>query len=141
MIVLGCMDLDIALRVARPPSLTASSTLDDKRELEKWERSNRVSLMIMKRAIPEAFRGNLSEDNDAKAFLDALEKRFEKNEKAETSTLLAKLVSLKYNGKGNIREYIMEMSHLASRLKDLKLELSEELLVHLVLISLPSQFG
>lgn len=35
----------------------------------------------------------------------------------------------------------MEMSHLASKLKALKLELSEDLLVHLVLISLPAQFS
>ncbi|KAF8411652.1 hypothetical protein HHK36_004210 [Tetracentron sinense] len=48
---------------------------------------------------------------------------------------------MKYKGKGNIREYIMEMSHLASKLKSLKLELSEDLLLHLVLISLPAHFG
>ena len=35
----------------------------------------------------------------------------------------------------------MEMSHLASKLKALRLELSEDLLVHLVLISLPAQFS
>ena len=35
----------------------------------------------------------------------------------------------------------MEMSHLASKLKTLKLELFEDLLVHLVLISLPAQFS
>ena len=43
---------------------------------------------------------------------------------------------MRYKGKGNIREYIMKMSHLASRLNTLKLDLSEDLLVHLVLISL-----
>lgn len=48
---------------------------------------------------------------------------------------------MKYKGKGNIREYIMEMSHLTSKLKSLKLELSEDMLVHLVLISLPAHFG
>ena len=48
---------------------------------------------------------------------------------------------MRYKGKGKIREYIMEMSHLASKLKTLKLELSEDLLVHLVLISLPTQFS
>ena len=32
----------------------------------------------------------------------------------------------------------MEMSNLASKLKTLKLELGEDLLVHLVLISLPT---
>ncbi|KAF2319481.1 hypothetical protein GH714_016231 [Hevea brasiliensis] len=77
----------------------------------------------------------------AKAFLEDLEKRFAKNEKAETSTILAKLISMRYTGKGNIRKYIMEMSDLASKLKALKLDLSKDLLVHLVLISLPAQFS
>ena len=35
----------------------------------------------------------------------------------------------------------MEMSHLASKLRALKLDLQEDLLVHLVLISLPAQFS
>ena len=35
----------------------------------------------------------------------------------------------------------MEMSNLVTRLKALKLELSEDILVHLVLISLPTQFS
>ena len=43
--------------------------------------------------------------------------------------------------KESIREYILKMSNIASKLKALKLELSEDLLVHLVLISLPAQFG
>jgi len=43
-----------------------------------------------------------------------------------------------YQGKGNVREYIMGMSNIASKLRALKLELSKDLLIHLVLISLPS---
>ena len=35
----------------------------------------------------------------------------------------------------------MEMSNLVTKLRALKLEFSEEILVHLVLISLPAQFG
>ena len=35
----------------------------------------------------------------------------------------------------------MGMSNIASKLRALKLELSEDLLIHLVLISLPSQFS
>ena len=138
-IVLGVIDLDLALRTDKPPAITDESTSDNKREMERWERSNRISLMVMKRAIPEAFRDSVPDT--AKGFLEDLEKRFVKNEKAETSTLLANLISMKYSEKGNIREYIMEMSHLASKLKALKLELSQDLLVHLVLISLPTQFS
>ncbi|RDX85834.1 hypothetical protein CR513_32914, partial [Mucuna pruriens] len=48
------------------------------------------------------------------------------------SNLLNKPIPMKYKGKGNIREYIMDI---------LKLELNEDLLVHLVLISFPTYFG
>ena len=43
---------------------------------------------------------------------------------------------MKYTNKENIREYIMEMFNIAGKLKALKLQLSDDLLVHLVLISL-----
>ena len=135
------MDLDLALRIEQPASLTDASSPDDKRNFEKWDRSNRMSLMIIKRGIPEAFRGAVSDKiTKAKEFLTEIEKRFVKNDKAETSTLLQSLISMKYNGKGNIREYIMGMSLIASKLKALKLELSDDLLVHLVLISLPALY-
>ena len=48
------MDLDLSLRMNKPASLTDASSLDDKRNYEKWDRSNRLSLMIIKRGIPEA---------------------------------------------------------------------------------------
>ncbi|KAL2466677.1 hypothetical protein Adt_42528 [Abeliophyllum distichum] len=51
MIVLGCMDLDLALRIEQPPALTTESSTEAKRDIEKWDRSNRISLMIMKRSI------------------------------------------------------------------------------------------
>ena len=137
-IVLGCMNLDLALRTERPISTPETS---NEVKIEKWDRSNRMCLMIMKRSIPEAFQDSISEGQSAKKFLEEIEQYFAKNKKAETSNLLANLISMKYKGKGNIREYIMEMSNLASKLKSLKLELGEDLLVHLVLISLPAHFG
>ena len=137
-IVLGCIDLDIALQEEK---LTSTPKNLNEVKIEKWERSNRMSIMIMKRSILEAFRGSITKDKDAKQFLKDVEKFFTKNEKAEASSLLSKLVSMRYKGRGNIREYIMEMSHLASKLKALKLELSEDLLVHFILISLPAHFG
>ena len=48
LIVLRVMDLDLALQVDQPDPLTHETTSDQKREMEKWERSNRMSLMIMK---------------------------------------------------------------------------------------------
>jgi len=137
-IVLGCMDLHLTLRTKR-----STSTLKAFNEvkIEKWDCSNRMCIMIMKGSIPEGFRGSISEGENAKKFIDEIEQYFAKNEKAKTSNHLAKLISMKYKGKSNIWEYIMEMSNLASKLKTLKLELGEDLLVHLVLISLPAHFG
>ena len=137
-IVLGCMDLDLTLRTKQPTSTLEAS---NEEKIEKWDRSNRMCIMIMKRSIPQTFRGSIFEGENAKKFIDEIEQYFAKNEKAETSSLLAKLISMKYKGKSNIREYIMEMSNLTSKLKALKLELGEDLLVHLVFISLPTHFG
>jgi len=100
-----------------------------------------MSVMIIKRYILEAFRDSITEDSNVKKFLEDVLQLFAKNEKAEAGNVLSKLVSMRYKGKGNIRDYIMEMSHLVSKLKTLKLELSEDLLVHLILISLPAHFG
>ena len=48
-IVLDCMDLDIALREEKPTSTPENL---NEVKIEKWERSNRMSIMIMKRSIP-----------------------------------------------------------------------------------------
>ena len=118
LIVLSCMDLDLAFQIEQSVSLTDASSPDDRKNFEKWDRSNRMSLMIIKRGIPEAFRGAVSEKiTKAKEFLAEIEKRFVKNDKAETSMLLQSLISMKYKGKGNIREYIMEMSQLLLTLR------------------------
>ena len=96
----------------------------------------------MKHAILEAFRGTIFDKvTTAKELIKEIEKWFAKNEKDEPGTLLENLISMRHKGKWNIREYIIEMSHLASKLKALKPELSEDLPVHLVLISLPTQFS
>jgi len=91
-IVLGCMDLELALRIEKPPSPTDSNTSEQKKLDEKWDHSNRMSLMIIKRGIPEVFRVTVPDDiTSAKEFLAEIKKRFAKGDKAETITLLQKL--------------------------------------------------
>jgi len=58
-----------------------------------------------------------------------------KSDKVEASPHLSKLINMRYNSKENIREYIMKLSDLVSKLKVLKLELSEEIQLHFILIS------
>jgi len=69
-IVLDCMDLDLALRTKRPTSTPEAS---NEVNIEKWDRSNRMCIMIMKRSILEAFQGSLSEGENVKKFIDEIE--------------------------------------------------------------------
>ncbi|XP_050908493.1 uncharacterized protein LOC127122150 [Lathyrus oleraceus] len=141
-IILGYIDIELALRMERQYSLMEPNTFEQIRDYEKWDRSNRMSLKIIKHDIPEIFQGTISEEiTTANNFFAEIEKRFTKSDKVKTSTLHQNLISMKYKGKGNIRKYIMGMSNIVSKFKTLKFELSEDLLIHLVLLYLPSYFG
>lgn len=57
--------------------------------------------------------------------------------------MLRQLVTKKYTGEGHgIREHILRMSNMASKLKpmDADLEFKPAMLVHLVMASLPKEF-
>ena len=84
LIILGCMDVDLALKIEQSASLIAEGSSDDKKNFEKWEHSNRMRLMIIKRGILEAFRGAVSDEIIlTKDFLSEIEKHFAKNDKTE----------------------------------------------------------
>ncbi|KAL5582663.1 hypothetical protein UlMin_015105 [Ulmus minor] len=72
----------------KPDEFNEESTQEDEVYWGKWERSNRLSIMIMKRGIPEAFRGAVTDEvTNASDFLAEIQKRFAKNDKAETTSV------------------------------------------------------
>ena len=54
---LGMMDLDMALREDEPPKPIDESTKAKRAHYAKWERSNRLSLISIKRSIAEHLLG------------------------------------------------------------------------------------
>ena len=62
-----------------------------------WDRSNRMSLKIMKRSIPTTFWGSMRKMLFSS--LRKLKKHFAKNDKAEANKLFASLVSIRYKEK------------------------------------------
>ncbi|KAK3032597.1 hypothetical protein RJ639_037361 [Escallonia herrerae] len=124
-IILGIMDLDYALRVDTPAALTAESSTEQKAAYEKWERSNRISLMIMKDSITTAIRGAIPDSDNAKLYLAHIEEQFQGSSKAHATTLITKMVTLKYSGSNGVREHILRMNDMASQLKGLDMEISE----------------
>ncbi|GAV82307.1 UBN2_2 domain-containing protein, partial [Cephalotus follicularis] len=140
-VVLGVMDLDYALRMEKPAEITDQSSSEQKFAYEKWERSNRISLMIMRSSISLAIRGAIPMKDDAKEFLASVEEQFKSSSKANASTIIMKMLTTKYNGTSEVREHIMKMNDVASKLKSMDMEISKEFLIHFIMTSLPAQFG
>lgn len=140
-IVLGCMDLDYALREPTPTKPTSESTNEQKALYEKWERSNRMSLMIMKGSITPTIRGAIPDSDNAMTYIKSVEKQFLGTSKSLASTLMIKMITMKYDGHSGVREHIMKMSDMASQLKGMDMAISEGFFVHFIMTSLPSQFG
>ena len=116
-IVLGCMDLDYALKETTPTKPTFESTNEQKALYEKWERSNCMSLMIMKGSITPAIRGAIPNSDNAMSYIKSVEEQFLGTSKSLASTFMIKMITMKYDGHSAVREHIMKMSDMASQLK------------------------
>ena len=62
------MDLDYALRTDEPPVITDKNTVEEKTNYEKWERSNRMCLMVMKHIVLMTIMGTMPDKVSAKSF-------------------------------------------------------------------------
>ena len=102
LIVLGYMDLDLALRVEQLPSPTNSSSSKENTFYEKWERLNRMSLMIIKSGIPETFKGVVSEGvtNVKQFLLSRFKCTLSKEIRRKKNMLFLSLTSMRFNDKG-----------------------------------------
>jgi hypothetical protein len=69
-----------------------------------------------------------------------VESQFTGSSKTYASTIIKKLVTEKYSFDSGVREHILKMSNMASKLKTMDMRLKYEFLVHLVMSSLPKEF-
>ncbi|GKA17882.1 hypothetical protein Tco_0697719 [Tanacetum coccineum] len=134
-------DLDYALRFDKPNPLTATSTVDEKRTYEIWERSNHMSLMIMKNSISVVIRCAIPNSKNAKEFLKSVEEHFKGSSKANASTIILEMLTTKYDGLSRVREHIMMMNDMAYKLNDMDMEIFRGFLVHFIMTYLLTQFA
>ncbi|KAK3023451.1 hypothetical protein RJ639_042663 [Escallonia herrerae] len=97
--------------------------------------------MITKGSITNAIRGAIPDSNNDKMYLAHIEEQLQGSSKAYATTLITKMVMLKYSESSGVREQILQMNDTASQLKGLDMEISEGFLVHFIMTSLPAQFG
>ena len=90
--VMTCLawnDLDLALREDKPVVAAGQTSAT----LEKWARSDRVTLMVMSQTISAGIKGAIptkdaqGADLSAKAFLAKIEENFKSSSKTYASTL------------------------------------------------------
>ncbi|XP_070043917.1 uncharacterized protein [Nicotiana tomentosiformis] len=132
-ITLGCLDLDLCFRIDEP--------LEEYAVYATWERSNRLSLMIMKSKIDKNICKSIPNSTRAREFLASIEQQFKVSDKTSVGTLMEILTTKTYDGTRGVREHIIEMANMAEQLKAMDITISESFLVQFVLNSLPSQFG
>lgn len=135
------MDFDLALREDEPVPLTVDNTMEHKTKFEKWVKANRMSLLTMRKAMTKSVRRGIPKSEKAKEFFTSIGEKFKESDKAETSNFLTKLTTMKFDGIGSIREHILKMADTAQKLKDLKVPMNDQFIVHMALNSLPSQYG
>ncbi|XP_010260531.1 PREDICTED: uncharacterized protein LOC104599621 [Nelumbo nucifera] len=135
------MDLDLAIRIDKPTRITSANTGEQKALYEKWERSNCMSIMIIMSTISTAIRGAIPEKESTMDYLKAEEEHLVGSTKTLASTLMIKIITMKYDGRSGVREHIMKMRDMANQLKGTNMETSEGFLVHFIMTSLPAQFG
>ncbi|KAG8375187.1 hypothetical protein BUALT_Bualt10G0074200 [Buddleja alternifolia] len=138
---LGLADIDVTLRDDQPAGLADDASDTERRTYTQWERSNRLSLLAMKKSIGEHLLSGLPETNSAKEFFDAVGKRYYVSDKFEAGNLMSDLSGMKYNNSGGVREYILKMVHIQTKLKDLDISLPDNYIVHTALNSLPIEFS
>ena len=135
------VDVHIALTKDKPADITATSIETEKTDYAAWEKSNRICLLTMKKSIQEHLKSGLPADSTAKEMMAALEARNRISSNVEVGTLLQKLFNMKYDGTARVRDYILRMVDLKTKLQALNVFIPDVCNVHQALNTLPPDFG
>ena len=87
--------------------------------------------------MKNTYQGVVSEEiTNAKEFIVQIKNDSQIMIRRKQTHFLLCLITMNYKGKGNVRDHIMEMSHIFS-----KIEFYDDMLVHLVFFLLPTQYN
>ncbi|KAL6123935.1 hypothetical protein ACLB2K_076451 [Fragaria x ananassa] len=120
---------------------TTTTGKDVKDRYHQWHKHNRLTLAILKKYTTTFVRGSIPESEYAKQYFKNIEERYIVSEKAEIGNLMNTLISMKFDGVGSVREFIMKGIDIAGKLNALNVSIEDTFLVHLLLNSLPQQYS
>ncbi|XP_028214917.1 uncharacterized protein LOC114396962 [Glycine soja] len=122
------------------PMINVKSTPEKKKLLAKLERSNRISIIVIKMIVFEHLLSDLPEKVTAKEFLYALGERYRVSDNVEFRCLMKQLMDMRYDNVNGVRELIVKMIHIQTKLKSHKIDINEKFIVEHALNCLPTDF-
>jgi hypothetical protein len=109
-------------------------------EHAQWDASNHKCLMLIKSSIKEAIRGGIPNCETTKEYLKKVESQFTSSSKMYANTIIKRLVTEKYSFSSGMREHILKISNMTSKLKPMDMRLKDEFIVHLIMSFLSKEF-
>ncbi|KAJ9187085.1 hypothetical protein P3X46_002581 [Hevea brasiliensis] len=106
-----------------------TSSEEEKLYHKQLELVNKFSLMFLRMTIANDIKTIIPQTENAKEYLKLMEDMFHSEAKSLTGTLMALLMTIRYDGSKNMQEHIIEMSDIAARLKTLRMTVDDFLLV------------
>jgi hypothetical protein len=73
-IMLGCMDYDFVLTEPKPPTDESSAT--EKAHHVRWEKVNRLAMMIIRASIRESLRGGIATTKTSSELMSLIKNQF-----------------------------------------------------------------
>nr|GMC49360.1 UBN2 domain-containing protein [Ipomoea batatas] len=141
---LALTGLDLSLNTKEFAALTNKSSQEEKEYHEKWMRSNKMCLNLMKITMAENMKPMMPKVDITSEFMGNVKKvsMSEIVDKSIAGNLMTELTSMKFDWSMLIHDHCNQMANIAAQLKGMGMELSESWLVHLVINSLPpAEFG
>ena len=135
------MDIDYAIRKDEPDPITETNTAEVVCLYDKWERSNRLSVIFIKTKISAGIRGSIEQIDKVKPLIKSIDEQFVTSDNSLASTLIMQFSSTKLTGITGVRDHIMCMKDIAAQIKSLEVTMSDTFLVHYILNTLPQQYN
>lgn len=141
---LGIVALDLAILIdEQPPAVSETSSEAEKSIYEAWERSNRLSLNLMRMIMAENIKPSMPKTENAKEFMAKVKEYSQSNlaDKSIVGGLMSELTTKKFDWTQPIHDHVTYMSNLATKLKAMGMEVNETFLVQFIMNFLPPEFG
>ncbi|XP_010421914.1 PREDICTED: uncharacterized protein LOC104707286 [Camelina sativa] len=121
-------------------AITANSFETEKSRYEIWERSNRLSLNLMRMTMAESVKPSMPKTEKTREFIEKIKERSQ-SDLADKSIVGSLMNELTMKKSQPIHDHVTHMSNLAAMLSTLGMEVHENFLVQFIMNSLPFEFS